>query len=167
MNESNDQNSITKLEDAVEDVLIENKLQAVLYFSKIQKNWAVLVGEPLAAKTSPVKMTGKTLFVEVEDAAYSHHLRYYEKQMLDLIASPEICGEGVVNRIKFRVGSPASFNKRDPEPENNPSSTTMKPPTKISDAAKKTSAQIEDRKLKNSFARYMSTHSENGTDEEK
>jgi Dna[CI] antecedent, DciA len=156
MNEPSEQKSVTKLEKAVEDVLIENNLQAVLYYSKILKNWEILVGKPLAVKTSPEKLVRKTLFVTVEDAAYSHHLKYYEKQLLDLIASPEICGEGAVKKILFRVGQPSDTLSAE-ENEVLLESQKYQKIVEVSDDALKTSNQIVDKKLKSSFSRFMSS----------
>lgn len=167
MNESDNQVNVTKLEDAVEDVLVENNLQAVLYFSKIQKNWSVLVGEPLAVKTSPQKLEKKTLIVAVEDAAYSHHLKYYEQQLLDLIASPEICGEGAVKRVRFRVGEPSPMASAELEKATAKPEFDRSKPVDLSETARDTSECIEDRKLKNSFARYMSISTTERIDGEK
>ena len=150
-----EENDFTKLEDAVEDVLIENNLQAVLYFSKIYKNWEVIVGKPLATKTSPAKLVKKTLIVNVEDAAYSHHLKYYEKNIMELIASPEICGSGVVRKIVFKVGkhSILAASKKAAQMSESQSKHDKK---EIKEKAKQTAAQISDKQLSSAFGRYMS-----------
>ncbi len=166
MNETNDPKATTKLEKAVEDVLVENNLQVVLYFSKIQKHWDILVGEPLAAKTSPSRLVRKTLYVRVEDAAYSHHLAYFEKNIIDLIASPEICGEGAVEKICFRVennqGAKTAESAQHNEPGKRVSGTN-----EISDKVKKTAEAITDKKLKNVFARFMSLKTNSKDEREK
>ncbi|MCP4757610.1 MAG: DUF721 domain-containing protein [Proteobacteria bacterium] len=146
---------LVKVEKIVEKVLIENRQQDVLYFSKIYKHWEVIVGAPLAQKTAPMKLEKKTLFITVEDAAYSHHLRYFEQNMVDLIASPEICGEGAVKRIVFRVGSTTPLDRKivsdDPD---------ARKPVRIDPQAQlqsqKVSGQIRDRNLQKLFARFMS-----------
>ena len=61
------ENEFVKLEKSVEEVLTENNLQSVLYFSKIQKHWDIIVGKPLAAKTSPALLRKQVLTVIVED----------------------------------------------------------------------------------------------------
>lgn len=96
--------NITKVERVVEKVLVENQHQDLLYFTRIYRYWSVIVGEQLAKKTAPEKLVKGVLTVLVEDSAYSHQLRYFERNMLDLIASPEICGDNVVRKIAFRVG---------------------------------------------------------------
>ncbi len=153
MNDISEDSDFVKLEKTVEDVLNENNLQSVLYFSKIQKHWEIIVGKPLAAKTSPVQLIKKKLIVNVADAAYSHHLKYFERQILDLIASPEICGEGVVKKVSFKVGktAPKPANKNPQKSQNR--SKRISP--QIDPKAQKTSENIGDRKLKASFSRLM------------
>jgi hypothetical protein len=143
-----------KLEKAVEEVLVENNLQAVLYFSKIHKHWEIIVGKPLAQKTFPVQLQSKKLVVMVEDAAYSHHLKYFERQILDLIASPEICGEGVVKSVEFRVGKQSKHQGLQPK-QTEPAEVEGKI-TEIKQEALDTAESIADRKLKASFVRLMS-----------
>ncbi len=75
MNEQFPESRFSKLDKAVENALVENKLQAVLYFRKIFKHWDIIVGESLALKTVPSKLVRKVLYVTVEDAAYSHHMK--------------------------------------------------------------------------------------------
>ncbi len=155
MNESEFEKEFSKLEKAVENVLVENKLEAVLYFTKIYKHWDIIVGESLALKTVPSKLINKTLYVTVEDAAYSHHLTYFEKNILDLIASPEICGDGIVKKIIFRVGSKSVLKFRKKQGKN-PVDAPFSVDYQQYEEAQKTSEQITDRKIKSAFARYMS-----------
>jgi len=144
-----------KVEKIVKKVLIDNNCQDVYFFSRIYKHWDVIVGESLSGKTLPQKIEKKVLHIMVEDAAYSHHLRYYEKNIIDLISSPEICGEGVIKKIVFRV-SPDSILDKPKYKE-----VTQPPRTgKISESAKKLSDKssevIKDKRLKRLFSRLMS-----------
>ena len=155
MNDFLEGHDFVKVEKTVEEVLTENNLQSVLYFSKIQKHWEIIVGEPLAAKTSPVQLIKKKLIVHVVDAAYSHHLKFFEKNIIDLIASPEICGEGVVNKVIFKVGKPLK------KALDQKSATASDDPKQLHPAldevAVETAESIEDKKLKASFTRLMSS----------
>ncbi len=157
MSYSEDDNQFTKLEKAVENVLVENKLQSVLYFTKIYKHWEIIVGKPLARKTSPEKLVKKTLIVRVEDAAYSHHLKYFEKNILDLIASPEICGEGVVRKVVFKVKE-KSIVKQNQASQPKPEKPAPVKTKSIKEEASQTAEIIKDKRLKASFSRFMSNN---------
>lgn len=144
-----------KVEQVVEKVLKKRNQQAILYFSKIFRNWDIIVGAPLAQKTAPQKLTARTLYIMVEDAAYAHHLKYFTKNIIELIASPEICGEGVVKKIVFRVG-PKSIMRQNTAKKK---STLQKPlpiAYKILPHAQKTAKSINDSKLQRLFASFMS-----------
>ncbi len=154
MNDISEDSDFVKLEKTVEDVLTENNLQSVLYFSKIQKYWEIIVGKPLAAKTSPIQLHKKKLIVHVADAAYSHHLKYFERQILDLIASPEICGEGVVKKVSFRVGKTTIASS--PKPPQKSQKGSKRISSQVDPKAQQTAENISNRKLKASFARIMS-----------
>lgn len=73
-------------------------------FNIIRRYWKVIIGNSLAEKTAPFKLEKKTLFILVKDASYRHHLDYFVEDILDLIASEAILGEGKVTKIIFRVG---------------------------------------------------------------
>lgn len=154
MNDFSDTPRPEKLERTVEKVLKDNDLQSVLFFSKIQKHWEIIVGKPLAAKTAPVKLHEKTLIVEVEDAAYSHHLKYYESNIIDLIASPEICGEGIVKKVVYQVGK--SAKKQMEESISKTETESLSIDAAIQQSAEQQGESIQDRKLKNVFVRLMS-----------
>lgn len=153
MNDISEDSDFVKLEKTVEDVLTENNLQSVLYFSRIQKHWEIIVGKPLAAKTSPVQLLKKKLIVNVADAAYSHHLKYFERQILDLIASPEICGEGVVKKVSFKVGKTTAKTSKKKLPNQEKGSKRIS--SQVDPKALETAENIGDRKLKASFSRLM------------
>ena len=143
-----------KVEKVIENVLKQNNLQDVLYFSRILNNWKVIIGEPLSKKAFPLKLEKKVLFIGVEDSAYSHHLKYFETNILELIASPEICGDGAVRKVRFRTVE--IKNKATSVPVAQPSRKTGQPVNE-SDRARvdETATQITDRRLQKMFARYM------------
>lgn len=143
-----------KVEKVVEKVLKENNLQDLLYFSRILNNWEVIVGVPLAKKAIPLKLAKRTLHVGVVDSAYSHHLRFYESNIIELIASPEICGEGAVRKIVFKttqkqINSPSAAAADVPPKVENQLSESEK--ERVDDTA----GQIQDRQLQKIFSRYM------------
>lgn len=143
-----------KVEKVIEKVLKENHLQEVYYFTRIVTHWPVIVGEPLARKAVPLKLERYVLQIGVVDSAYSHHLRFYENRILDLIASPEICGENAVRKILFRTIAPDSGPATHPQTTTTPSK--HRPMSSAEESrVSKTSGQISDQQLKSFFSRYM------------
>ncbi len=146
--------SFFKVEKVIEKVLKQNNLQDVLYFSRILKHWDVIVGSPLSKKTSPIKLENRVLFIGVADSAYSHTLHFYVPKIIELIASPEICGEGVVKKITFRtVSKPKISNsKQEPlPPAVNQHMLSEPDQTRVEE----TSLRIKDERLQKQFSRYM------------
>ncbi len=143
-----------KAEKVIEKVLKQNNLQEVLYYTKILKHWEVIIGKPLSKKAVPMKLQKKVLYIGVIDSAYSHHLRFYEPNIIELIASPEICGDGAVKKIVFRT------TRKKVNPENLPT-PVLQPDNQntlsVADnlRAEETSLQIKDQRLKKIFSRYM------------
>ncbi|NQU64138.1 MAG: DUF721 domain-containing protein [SAR324 cluster bacterium] len=154
MSESYPKHRFFKAEKIIEKVLKQNNLQEVLYYTKILKHWEVIIGKPLAKKAVPLKLQKQVLFIGVIDSAYSHHLRYYEHNIIELIASPEICGEGAVKKITFRTTRKRTDRDHLSEPP-----TEIENQKPISEAnttrAKETALKINDKRLKNVFAHYM------------
>jgi len=144
-----------KVETIVEKVLIQHQLQDLLHFSKILKHWDVVVGAPLAQKAAPEKLRRKTLHIRVVDAAYAHHLRFYERQLLDLIASPEICGEGVVSRIVFKVGLEISAVQPAKAGQAAPATRPLNATETVAPEISQTSERIQDQTLRRAFTRFM------------
>ena len=97
--------NIFSLSTALKKAVESDRLTEFHYFSIIKKYWEVIIGDSLATRTAPAKLVNKTLYVLVEDAAYSQHLRYFTEQLIELIASPAILGEGKVLKVRFRVRS--------------------------------------------------------------
>ena len=144
-----------KVDKIVEKVLREQGRQAILHYAKINRHWEVIVGSSLAKKTAPLKLVRKTLTVLVTDGAYAHHLQYYENNILGLIASPEICGEGAVNKVVFRVGTKPIRQEIEEQVAANQSRFQKEIP-KLLSVAKETAGNISDQTLQNAFARCMS-----------
>ncbi|MBT4286426.1 MAG: DUF721 domain-containing protein [Deltaproteobacteria bacterium] len=146
--------NIHKAKPLIEKVLTDNKLQDVIFFNQIVRNWEIIVGKPLAGKTNPNKLQYKTLSVLVEDAAYAQHLKYFEDKILELISSPEICDVNRVLKIIFRVGKikPVKIPEKELEKTQN---IKNKIPTLLQKQADKCAESIHDQDLKTSFSRLM------------
>lgn len=109
------------------------------------------MGDGLATKTNPVKLVRKTLYILVEDAAYSQHLQYYTDRLMELMAAPAILGEGKVLKIRFRVGT----LEKEPEIRKE----LKKPPVPLKneelEMVTQVSDQIRDKDLRDVFSSYM------------
>ncbi len=97
-------NSVSVLDEELERALQGVDLAEVYHFYKICRHWDIIVGKPLSLKTAPKHLIGGTLTITVGDAAYAHHLRYFVDTVIKHAASPVICGENAVRRIRFQVG---------------------------------------------------------------
>jgi hypothetical protein len=64
--------------------------------------WPAAVGKRLAMRTGPVKLYGRKLVVEVEDAVWQKQLATMSGQILAKLQS--ISGPGIVDSIEFQVG---------------------------------------------------------------
>lgn len=145
---------LIKLDAVLKKHLIDNGLGELVDFSKIFQHWEVIIGTPLAGKTKPIKLEKKVLYILVEDAAYAHHMRYFEKNILDLISSPEICGDSVVRKIRYRVGALKESRIDMTIPEIQRKKVIETDPA-ASNQAQWVSRQIGDEKLKKRFSRFM------------
>ncbi len=143
-----------KVEKVIEKVLKQNNLEEVLYFSRILNHWEVIVGEPLSKKALPLKLVKRSLYVGVVDSAYSHHLRFFESNILELIASPEICGEGAVRKIIFRIIQKKTVDYQEPE-QALPATVQKVLSEPDRERVNETALQIRDNRLQKIFSRYM------------
>lgn len=64
--------------------------------------WPAAVGKRLAARTGPVKLYGRALVVDVEDAQWQKQLTTMYGQILTKVQM--VAGPGVVDSIEFRIG---------------------------------------------------------------
>ncbi|MFN0101821.1 MAG: DUF721 domain-containing protein [Bryobacteraceae bacterium] len=71
--------------------------------------WPAAVGRRLALRTGPVKLYGRKMVVDVEDAIWQKQLTTMTGQILAKLQS--LAGTGMIESIEFRIGSP----RRGPE----------------------------------------------------
>jgi len=143
-----------KVEAVVDKVLVENNREDLLHFSKIYRYWDVIIGGPLATKTIPQKLEYRTLTILVEDAAYAHHLRFFEGRILDLISSPEICGENIVRKVRYHVGPIRKRESQYTADVQEQKKVNSLIPAKVHQA-QWVARQISDERLKKRFSRLM------------
>ena len=70
-------------------------------------SWDSIVGTTFSKISKPTKLSKGILSVKVIDAAWAQELSFQESQIIE-----KLCGlgyAGVVNKIKFVVGSPLDF----------------------------------------------------------
>lgn len=58
-------------------------LETGLHLAGIKTQWQKLVGQTLAAHTSPDIIKGKTIFINVDTPQWMHHLSFYKQEMLE------------------------------------------------------------------------------------
>ncbi len=85
---------------------------------RVAKVWPLAVGEPISRCTRPVRLMGRTLYVEVATPAWMTELRFQQAAILKRLNS--MLKEDVVGDIVFRAGEvkpPKSLRKKGPERE--------------------------------------------------
>jgi predicted nucleic acid-binding Zn ribbon protein len=66
--------------------------------------WPVAVGKRLAQRTGPVKLYGRRMVVDVEDAVWQKQLTTMSGQILTKLQG--LAGPGMIESIEFRIGTP-------------------------------------------------------------
>jgi len=145
--------NLFSLGTALKTAIQSPKLTQVNHFLTIQKYWEIIMGSKhMAEAVTPLKLSKRTLFLLVADAAYSDTLSYYVPDLMALIASEAICGEGIVEKVRFRVGDIPEA------PEETPKTVEIKVrklDSETSDKIKQAASKIEDEELRNIFTKYM------------
>jgi len=142
------------LSTALKTAIKSPVLTELHHFRMIQKYWGLIMGsEHLAEVITPFKLSQKTLFVLVADAAYSEHFSYYIEKLIALIASEPICGEGKVTKVRFRVGSMPEKPTLSIVPK--PAKTTVILNTDTLKQVEETASSIKDHDVRDSFTRWM------------
>lgn len=66
--------------------------------------WPVAVGRRLAQRTGPVKLYGRRMVVDVEDATWQKQLSTMTSQIL--LKLQGMAGPGLIESLEFRIGTP-------------------------------------------------------------
>ncbi len=69
-----------------------------LNLSAIKKQWINLMGQTLAAHTSPDIIKGKTIFIIVDTPQWMHHLSFYKQEILEKLKHYKI------ENVRFKLG---------------------------------------------------------------
>jgi predicted nucleic acid-binding Zn ribbon protein len=71
---------------------------------RILIHWIKIVGPRVAAHTSPDALSKGTLWVRVDSSSWMHQLSFLKEEIL--AKANELCGETLVNEIRFHLGRP-------------------------------------------------------------
>jgi predicted nucleic acid-binding Zn ribbon protein len=66
--------------------------------------WSKIVGPRVAAHTTPDALSKGTLWVRVDSSSWMHQLSFLKEEIL--AKANELCGETLVNEIRFHLGRP-------------------------------------------------------------
>jgi predicted nucleic acid-binding Zn ribbon protein len=69
---------------------------------RVVEHWPSIIGEDLAAATTPVRIDQGCLTVSTVDAAFTTEIRFRQQQVCRRIA--ELCGDGGVERLRVTIG---------------------------------------------------------------
>ena len=72
---------IKNLADSLEKMIREYELEGPLEQSKVLEMWDEIVGEKLAARTTPEKIEHGTLIIRVESPTWRNEIQYYKEQI--------------------------------------------------------------------------------------
>jgi hypothetical protein len=93
-------------------------LKAVAETSRLIDQWVEIVGKPLAGKTRPAIISGKTLLVATAGPAWSHQLSMLKVQLLLKLRNNGFeIGELRFTQLADTVPPPTETKKTDPPPD--------------------------------------------------
>lgn len=95
--------------DVMDDLLNEDVFSRGLPVVTLMREWPRLVGERLAAATTPVSLEGGILIVRAEDSPWGAQARAFTKEMRELAEG--VLGEGSVRSVRVVV-SPAGADPK-------------------------------------------------------
>jgi hypothetical protein len=76
----------------------ESGLESGLIVNRINKEWSKIVGNTIAAHTSPESVKGKLLVITVDTPQWLHHLGFYKDEISEKLK------QFGLTEIKFRLG---------------------------------------------------------------
>lgn len=88
----------------LEALLSRLGMPRIVDLGRLVDEWDTLAGEPFAAMARPAGFDDGELLVEVDDGAAASIMKYRAGALLDRLR--EALGDGIVERIRIRVGNP-------------------------------------------------------------
>jgi len=141
--------SFTSFQVILQGVARRQGFDTKLWEYRLQTNWPEVVGEVLAAHTSPLRIKFRKLYVTVENSMWLHQLTFLKGTVLEKIHSA--IGQDLLTDIIFRVGEIPAL-------KTSPLIDLPIPPHVSAEAlmaATEHSRVIEDQDLRNTFARVI------------
>ncbi len=132
------------LHDILKKFVKEQGLEGGAVMKTIGNHWSRIVGETIAAHTSPDIIRGKTLTLIVDSPQWMHHLGFYKEEILKKLQQYNI------KEIRFRQGKLPEIKDKVPDEE---------PDVNLSDDdvryIENTVRNIDDEELKKSFRKLI------------
>lgn len=91
-----------KVGDLLPGLAKKNGWSTVVEVHRLKAAWASVVGEMVAAHTTPEKISGRRLMVLVDSSPWLVQLGFYKKDLLRKVN--DLLGGGLVGDVFFRVG---------------------------------------------------------------
>ncbi|MFH0727151.1 MAG: DUF721 domain-containing protein [Pseudomonadota bacterium] len=85
------------------DLLNQHRRQSGREMIRIREVWEEIVGAAIAKNAQPVAYQKRLLLVNVESSVWIQQLQFLKEDILTRMH--EVTGEGMVDDIKFRIGS--------------------------------------------------------------
>ena len=109
------------LGDILKVFIKEYGLEKGLTLQRIRSRWRELVGETVAAHTSPDRLSGNTVFIKVDTPQWAHHLDFYKQEIIEKLK------EFNIKNIRFKVGRlPEDTDQQAPQNDIRPLSSEDK-----------------------------------------
>lgn len=94
------------LKSILNQILKKNpQLASYSFIQELQGAWVQIVGEKIARKTTPMRLTDGTLFVSTESSTWAHTLKFSELQIMEKIKAFFSARQKTVsiNKIHFLI----------------------------------------------------------------
>ena len=140
--------AFSPLKSLISDFSHSYGLEVRMLESYLKRDWAEIVGRPLAAHTRPDSIKFRKLWVSAENSVWLQQLVFLKPQLFEKIkALPQ---SSLISDMGFRVGEVPHFSKPGPAP-----TEEKEPPPEILSFAKEVTASIQNPKLRACLTRII------------
>jgi hypothetical protein len=127
-------------------------LESKLLETRLRRQWSEVVGQHIAAHTSPDQIRFKKLYVYVRHSVWLQQLTYLKPDLLKKINAA--AGEMLVSDLILRIGDFGADSQKAEQCASEPAARVEPPPAVKADAAHHAQA-VRDPDLRNHFAAVM------------
>ncbi len=146
--------------EVVSEIFREKQKQPSLTLSVLRQNWRGILGEDLAEKTHPARITRNTLWINTLDSSWAFQLQFLKEEILQSVQA--FLESPAITDLRFKPGDvpqkhPETVPEEAPEEAQEPGSAPApgSPPARAAEEPPVTGA-ISDSSLRNSFHRWLS-----------